>query len=226
MRPSRARILTVRIRCRARVTRVDRLLAQRVADLCQFAGPARKHSQHRLAVKRVERHIVACVNGDADAVRKPVLASLVEAQGQPGRSTRRDFLARDLHAALVSGITNGKPTRLLRSVLGGLGDGVHRNRFVSLMWSAVKPLHSHDHVHLAVNEQLAVDLRLAVHVVVTGLDPVDTVCGTSAGSASSLPPSARPTRWPKAKAEEEIIAQTKTVFLSARYADERRGVRR
>ena len=64
---------------------------------------------------------MACVNGDADAVRKPVLASLVEAQGQLGRSTRRDFLALDLHAALVSGITNGKPTGLLRAALGGLG---------------------------------------------------------------------------------------------------------
>ena len=122
MRPSRARILTARVRCRARFTLGDQLLAQRVADLCQFAGRVRKHLQHRLALKVVERHIVACVNGDADAVRKPVLASLVEAQSQPRRSTRRDFVALNLHAALVSGISNGKPTGLLRSALGGLGD--------------------------------------------------------------------------------------------------------
>ena len=92
-----------------RVSRLAKFRPERDKEFRQLARPVGEHSDHRLAVDIAQRDIVARVNGDADAVREPGLASLVEAQSQPSRSARRDLYVGDLHADRVSDVTNGKP---------------------------------------------------------------------------------------------------------------------
>ena len=89
-------------------------LRRNASAVCCGSLPARRASRQaledHLAVKVGECDIVACVNGDADAVREPELASLVEAQGQPSHITSRDLFAGELHPIRMSDVRKGKPS--------------------------------------------------------------------------------------------------------------------
>ena len=80
-----------------------------VTKFRKLARPIREDSEHCLAVGVAECDISACVDGEADVLRKSLLAGSVEPQREPSRRARRHLALSDPHVSWVPDVTTAKP---------------------------------------------------------------------------------------------------------------------
>ena len=83
-----------------------------VTKFRKLARPIREDTKHCLAVGVAQCDISACVDGEADVLRKSLLAGSVEPQREPSRCARRHLDLSDPHVSRVPDVTAAKPGRV------------------------------------------------------------------------------------------------------------------